>query len=198
MALGLPEMGSGSSHDYIKYDARAGRFFRHDRTEGRDIDITDKFMAMLDFRTIEVGWIMFGGAGPSYVLVPVGTKFPPRPEGKEWKAGFKMLVYLPKDLGGGTFEISSTARAFVGKIDHLHNLYEASPEAQSGKLPLVKMEGTEVIETTTPQGTNRNYAPKLAVVGWQKPPAEAKRKPADDFPGDWASDDPRWTPMDAG
>jgi len=95
-----------------------------------------------------------------------------------------MTVYLAQALGGGTYELAASARAFVSRIDKLHDAYLAAPESKQGKIPVVRMDGVELIETTTSHGTNRNYAPRLLITGWQLPPATQKKAPPSDFPGD--------------
>lgn len=198
MALGINlESGTGSGLPYLKYDAKAGRWFRRkniEKGEEQDVDITDGFSAMFDLADIQVGWMMFAAGGPpSFVTVPVGHKFPPRPEGKDWKQGFRMHAELPQSLGGGVYEVASSARAFLSKIDALHDLYEADEKSRGGLLPIVTMSGVEMIETPSPKGMNRNYAPRLFISKWQKPPPEliAARKPLakgkSDFPDDDAA-----------
>ena len=63
MALGFSNTGTSSGGgDFlpiVKYDARAGRFFRVDREDGvsTPVDITRSFKAVFDFENVETGWI---------------------------------------------------------------------------------------------------------------------------------------------
>jgi len=171
MGLGL-KTESGDFDPFVKFDARAGRWFRKAKEgEGDVVDITDNFAAVFDLSGIEVGWILFAaGAGPIYVTQPVEQGLPPKPPG-DHKQGFKMRIVLPAHLGGGAHELASTAKALIGAIDTMHTAYTAAPEADQRKLPVYKMTGTQVIETKGPSGTTRNYAPKMELVQWVDRPA---------------------------
>lgn len=177
MALGL-STGSGDYTVYAKYDARAGRWF----TKGADgdIDITDGFTAVFDFEQIEVGWMMFAaGVAPVYVTQDISLGVPPKPPG-DMKQGFKVNICLPTAIaGGGMREVSSTAKSVINVIDRLHTEYSNAPERSQGKLPVVRMAGTDVVETKGPSGTSRNYAPRLEIVSWvDRPAAMPKRQSA--------------------
>jgi hypothetical protein len=177
MALGL-SMGDGNFTPYAKYDARAGRWF----TKGADgdIDITDGFTAVFDLETVEVGWMIFAsGVAPVYVVQDIALGVPPKPPG-DMKQGFKMNIALPSAIaGGGVREVSSTAKSMIGVIDRLHTEYSGAPEKSQGKLPVVKMNGTTVVETKGPSGMTRNYAPNLQIVSWvARPESMPKKQPA--------------------
>lgn len=177
MALGISTESSGSFTPFVKFDARAGRWFRKgDREKGEtsDIDVTNGFAAVFDFENIEVGWMLLAaGSAPAYVMQPVSKGLPPKPEG-DFKQGFRMRVALANNLGGGVYELASSAKALISKIDQAHTAYSTAPEAKQGKLPILSMTGTEVIETTSPKGTTRNYAPTLKLEGWVDRPAAMK------------------------
>lgn len=180
MGLGI-QTEAGAFSSYIKMDARSGRILRKknvEKGEQSDVDITDGFLAVFDMAGIEVGWAMFAaGAAPAYVMQSVAAGLPPKPQG-DFKQGFRVNVALPATLGGGIYELASTAKAIIGSIDKLHNEYEAAPESKAGKLPVVKLNGTQMVETKTPQGVNRNYSPVLAIVGWVDRPASMQEKAA--------------------
>lgn len=174
MGLGL-SVSSGDFIPYCKFDARAGRWFR--KGENGDIDITDNFAAVFDLDQIEVGWMMFtAGAAPAYVTQDIVLGVPAKPAGENWKQGFRCNIALAQSCGGGVFEVSSTAKALIGVIDRIHTLYGEAPERSQGKLPIVKMSGTTVVETKGPQGMTRNYAPNLSIVGWADRPAGLPKK----------------------
>ena len=174
MALGISTEASGNFTPFVKFDARAGRWFRkgdRDKGEMGDVDVTNGFAAVFDFSNIEVGWmLMAAGAAPAYVMNPVAKGLPAKPEG-EFKQGFRMKVMLASNLGGGVYELASSAKALIAKIDQAHTVFSTAPEAAQGKLPILAMTGTEVIETTSPKGTTRNYAPTLTLNGWMERPA---------------------------
>jgi hypothetical protein len=78
MALGKRK-DTASFTPLIKYDARSGRFTRCDRTQAFDgwettaVDITDDFEAVIDFESVETGWVCFTpGGAPDFRMVPLG------------------------------------------------------------------------------------------------------------------------------
>lgn len=170
MGLGL-SVGDGNFTPYVKFDARAGRWF----TKGADgdIDITDGFTAVFDFAQVEVGWMLFAaGTAPVYVTQDISLGVPPKPASGDFKQGFKLNIALPGSIaGGGARELSSTAKALIGVIDRMHTEFSEAPEKSQGKLPVLKMNGTTVVETKGPNGTTRNYAPNLVIAGWVDRPA---------------------------
>jgi len=159
-------MGDGTFTPYAKFDARAGRWFTKG-TDG-DIDITDGFTAVFDLDQIEVGWMMFAsGVAPIYVTQDINLGVPPKPASGDFKQGFKLNIALPGSIaGGGAREVSSTARAMIAVIDRLHTEFLESNERSPGKLPVLKLNGTTVVETTGPQGVTRTYSPKLTIPSW--------------------------------
>lgn len=181
MALGLSN-GSGNGFDpvpYIKYDAKAGRMFSVNRIQGANgwendtHDVTQGFAALMDFENIMVGWSKYTAQGPDHALVKLGDALPARPS-DEHKQSFKLRLWS-KSLG--LREISGTAKALLGAIDQLHDAYLAAPESKEGKLPVVALTGTTVVETKGPTGVNRNYAPVFAIQKWLARP-EALVAPA--------------------
>lgn len=172
MALGL-STGNGEGGSFLplcKYDARSGRMMIVDRVQGpngwesQETDITRQQPTFcVDFGSIETGWIAFGKP-PSFVLAPLGQGMPKRPEGADFKQGFRCKI-AGKALGG-VREFASVSKAVISAIDRLHSLFEAAPEAAEGKLPLVRFSDTEPVKTQTPQGTTTNYAPVFEIVGW--------------------------------
>lgn len=175
MGLGLNTESGGNFTPFVKFDARAGRWFRKD--ENGDVDITDNFSCVLDLEQIEAGWLLFAaGMAPNYLVQDINLGLPQKPEGKDWKQGFRVHVALPADLGGGIYELASSAKALIGVVDRLHTEYVQAPQKAEGKLPVVKMSGTTVIETESPKGKTRNYAPNLSIIAWVARPATLVKK----------------------
>jgi hypothetical protein len=107
------EGGGGDFADILKYDARAGRMFRVDRTQGaagwetNNVEITNGFQAVFDFENIQVGWALFAaGIAPSFSMVPLGEPLPAKPSDQH-KQGFKMMVKLGKSSSAATTSASS-------------------------------------------------------------------------------------------
>ena len=185
MAFGFNYESSGNDIvPVLKFDARAGRFFRVDRSDGQNnpVDITQNFKAVMDFENIEVGYINFpAGAAPEFRMVPIGSQMPENPGGK-FRQGIRMMLKLGKDCGGDIREIATTAKAVLGAFDSCHNEYLAGVKANPGKLPVVEIDvdekGNKRIITIETKGrdergnpvTTRNYAPVFKIVSWVNRP----------------------------
>jgi hypothetical protein len=179
MALGIStESGGGDYLPIIKFDSRAGRLFRVDRSQGANgwesdqVDITGNASFVADLENISVGWMLFAAGGrPDFKMARLGAPRPARPS-QEYREGFKLIVKLAKDCGGDVREIASNAKAVIGAIDLLHTKYEEGAKTNPGKLPVVKLTGSRPIKTTTPQGSTTNYAPVFEIVKWVARPAD--------------------------
>lgn len=186
MALGIQtESNSGNFTPILKYDAKAGRFFRVDRSQDAsgnwvkdDVDITQGASFIMDLAQIEVGWISFAATGPVFVLGRVGAPIPPRPEGTDsegrpaFKQGFRAKVKLAKSCGGDVRDWAHTAKAVLSVIDDMHNVFLSAPEAKAGKLPVLKLLGTAPIKTGSGTKSSTNYAPRFEIASWIDRPAD--------------------------
>jgi hypothetical protein len=158
----------------LKYDARAGRFFRVDRVdtgqgfESDVVDVTNTIKMMVDFENIEVGWIDFQpGSAPSFVLVPMGKQLPPKPSDRH-KNGLRFMVKLAKDCGGAKpiREVAGTSKAFLSGIEQVYLEYMKQKDANPGKLPVLTLEKTVPIKTGSGEKSSTNYTPILKIIGW--------------------------------
>jgi hypothetical protein len=158
----------------VKYDARAGRFFRMDRVDtgngfGNDaVDITSSFKAMVDFENVEVGWINFpAGSAPHFALVPMGTQLPSKPS-EFHKNGIRFMLKLGKDCGGDKpiREIAGTSKAFLSGIEAAFTAYQAQKAANPGKLPVLTLEKTTPIKSGSGDRQSTNYQPTFKISGW--------------------------------
>lgn len=181
MALGL-QTESGGGGDFtpiVKFDARAGRIFRVDRTqdsagnwENKNFEITDGFQAVMDLEQLLVGWALFAaGVQPSFALVPLGQPLPAKPSDQH-KQGFKMLLKLSKTHGGDVRELSATSKAVIASVDELHTAYDGQKAQHPGQLPVVAMTGSRAIVSTGQGKSSTNYAPIFEIVKWVDRPAE--------------------------
>lgn len=181
MALGL-STETTSSEDfigYVQYDARAGRFFRPDRTqnsagewETNKEEITNGFTAVMDLENIKVGWILYNtGAAPSYHMVKIGDPLPTQPSDKH-KQGFLMELKLGKAAGGEHRTFSHTAKVVLGPIDALHTEYEAAKKDNPGKLPVVSLVKTLSVTSGSGDKKSTNYSPVFQIDRWVDRPAE--------------------------
>lgn len=180
MALGM-NFNSGGSEDiiaYVKYDSRAGRISRADRTQAGDgsygnevVDITANFKAVIDMENIEIGFFLFtAGAAPQMLVVPIGQVMPQKPAGEGWKQGARVMMKLHQSCGGDVREMSGNAASFLRGFDELHTAYEAGKAANPGKLPIVILKSAQPV--TTGQGAKKstNYQPIFEITGWAPRP----------------------------
>jgi len=205
LGLGTGNGEGGSFLPLLKFDSRSGRMAITQRKQhangswGReDIDITRQQPEfVVDFRTIEVGWIEFGKP-PAFAVVPLGEPMPKKP-GDGFKQGFRVKVagkVLAAPDGGIVREWATTAKCVINALNDLHNTYEQAPEAADGKIPVVKFVDTTPIKTQTPQGTTTNYAPVFDVVKWVDRP-EMLGAATVPLPGKPATPAPKQTTADA-
>jgi hypothetical protein len=180
MALGLQteSNGGGDFLPIVKYDARAGRFFRVDRSQVGDtwetnpVDITNGFQAVFGLQDIKVGYINFNtGGAPDFQLVGLGDKLPAKPSDLH-KQGFRLNVKLGKSSGGDVRDFASCARVVIGALDELHTLYEAKKGDNRGKLPIVALKTTTAVKSGQGAKTSTNYAPVFEIVKWVDAPPE--------------------------
>lgn len=184
MALGLSAGGSGGGEiqPYINYDAKAGRMFRVDRSQGGDgawatdkVEITNTVQMVMDLANIRVGWINYTTQGPVRKLVVLGQEpIPARPDDKNaegkpaFKQGFEINLLLDKASGGGVPRVfGSAAGCVIEAMDALHDAYSAAPESKAGKLPIVKIASVQPVKS----GQSTNYKPAFAIVNWIDRPA---------------------------
>lgn len=171
----------------LRYDARAGRFFRVDRLDqGQGFqsvltDITDNVKFIADFDNLEVGWInLQPGMPPSFALVPMGQRFPDRPT-EQHKQGVRFLVKLTKECAGPDGkqirEVIGTARAFLAGVEAAYLEYQKYRDANKGKLPVLTMERAVPVKTGGGVATSTNYSPVFRLAAKWAPRDDLKPQP---------------------
>jgi len=180
MGLGLPSFGGGGDRTPIlKYDARAGRLFRVDRTQdaggnwiSNPVEVTQGFQAIFDLENIETGWLSFPQSGaPDIRTVKIGTPIPDRPSDQH-KPGFRVRLKLGKTIGGDLRELATNAGVSIKGMDALYDAYLKDAGANSGKLPVVALEKTIAVTSGQGQKTSTNYQPIWKIVAWVDRPPE--------------------------
>jgi len=164
----------------VKYDARAGLWFRIDRVDtgqgfvSEPVDITRGFKAIFDLENMQTGWISFpSGSAPlsSFVMMKdlraQQVRLPAQP-GESFNNGLRFMIKLAKDIGGDkpVREVMSTAGSFMNGIEALYLDYEEAAPANVGKLPVVTMDGITLIKSGSGNRTSSNYRPNLKIIGW--------------------------------
>jgi hypothetical protein len=184
MALGLPERGGEDRTPIVKYDARAGRLFRVDRTqadgswESNTVEITPVFQAIFDMERIEVGHLYFPTNGaPDIIVVPYGQEIPPKPAGGNHKPGFRVYMLLGKQAGGDLREMASNAQSSIKGMNALHDEYLKGVKDHPGMLPVVRLEKTIAVsssgkDASGKQVSSTNYQPCWTISKWTARPPE--------------------------
>jgi hypothetical protein len=185
MALNLPKTGGGEDRTpIVKYDARAGRLFRVDRTqadgswESETVEITPVFQAIMDLENIELGWLYFPTNGaPEIDVAPYGKPLPDKPPGGKARPGFRIHMKLGKGCGGDIREMAANAQVSIKGMDALHDAYLKDVAKHPGQLPVVKLAGTMAVASSGKGAdgkpvTSQNYQPQWEIAGWTDRPKD--------------------------
>jgi type II secretory pathway component HofQ len=175
MAFMTNTASGGEFTPYVKYNAKAGRWYtKKDEPDAEEFEVQN-MTAIFDMDNLQTGWFLFAsGVAPVKHMDPSLAEAAPSP-GDGFKRGFQLDVFSEKNLLGKR-ELSSTAGAVIEAMNDLHDDWLANQGANAGKLPVVKCTGVQPI--TNKHGTN--YRPVLEIVGWADRPAEMQgtAKPA--------------------
>lgn len=160
--------GDNDFTPYLKYNAKAGRFYARPQGSSEDVEI-DKPRIAVDMQNIRTGWIYFPeGAPPEKVWDASLTQPAPRPNnpGKKFRRGFEVMVYLADNVPGfgvpGLREWMSSAANTNEAIVKMYNDYESQSAANVGKVPFFKCTGVKPINGA--YGTN--YEPQFVIAAW--------------------------------
>jgi hypothetical protein len=172
MAFGM-KSSSGSFRDIVKYDARAGRLFRVDRSPSGEREQTPLPVGTpfaLDFGSMEVGYVSFGSMGPARTMVTYGQPIPGQPTDVDEKGrliakpGFFALIYN-RDLG--VREWCSNAGVLTEAVDALLlSSYVGSTEADQGLIPIICIADTKPVSSGRGANKSTNYAPVFELKQW--------------------------------
>lgn len=160
-----PAGGDGQFTVYVKYNAKAGRWYtKKDEPEAEEFEVAN-MTAIFDMENLRTGWFLFAaGVAPVKNYDPSLSEAAPKP-GDGFKRGFELNVYSDANLLG-LREFASTAGAVIDAMNDLHDHWLANRDANPGKLPVVKCVGVTPI--TNKHGTN--YRPQLEIVAWADRP----------------------------
>ena len=173
MPLNLSVQDDGEFLNYVKFNAKAGRFYV--KGDGSEVEVMNPRF-VVDMEHIKTGWIFYQeGMGPERIWDPSPTQMAPRPAGpKKWKRGFELLVFGPDTVPGvgkiGLREFSSTANSAISAIIKMYSAYEAGVAQNPGKLPFFQC--VRVIPIQGSFGTN--YEPAFEMTSW----VDRKKVPA--------------------
>jgi hypothetical protein len=165
------DIGSGSGRPYLKYNAKAGRWYvRGDN--GQDVEIPAP-TCIIDCVNIATGWFLFreNQAPDRAIDRVVGTReAQPTPDHKR---GFVVTCYSEKCFGGAV-EMSSSSMHLCNAIADAYDQYSAAKEANPGRVPVFECTGT--VPSKDKLGTN--YKPTLQLLKWVDRPGDLPDEPA--------------------
>ena len=169
--------GDGEFTPVLKYDARAGRFFRVERVntgngfENDDVDITQGVKFLADFENVEVGYARFSaGQAPDFHLVPIGHQLPAQPSPAALKCRSLHAEVELKECGGErpVREISGASKAFRGAIEAVYRQYLEQRDKNAGKLPVLTCDKITPVKTGSGAQSSTNYHPTFRISGWSE------------------------------
>lgn len=157
----------GDFTPYLKYNAKAGRFYVRPQGAASDIEVINPRLAF-DMENIRTGWLFYAeGSGPEKVWDPSPSQAAPRPPGpQKFKRGFEVMVFGGDEVRGlgklGLRELSSTAAVVITAMLKMYAQYEAGMKANPNKVPFFRC--SNVIPIAGSYGTN--YEPAFELIGW--------------------------------
>ena len=159
--------GDGEFTVYVKYNAKAGRWYtKDDAPNAAEFEVVN-MTAVFDIPNLKTGWFLFqAGSAPDKAINAQLSAWGPKPSDAH-KRGFQINLFSDKNLLG-VREFASTAGSEIEAMNGLYDAYLAAPEAAQGKLPVVRCAG--VLPVTGKHGVN--YAPVLEIVAWVDRPAQ--------------------------
>lgn len=168
MPLNLEPRASGDFIPYLKYNAKAGRWYT--KNDAGDEYEVRNMTAIFDLAQIKTGWLLFAdGMAPEKVWD--NGKVAEQP-GPKFRRGFAVNAFSPKELGG-VRELSATSNVMIIAIKELHETFEAAPEAAKGLVPVVTCESVSPVKGAR----DTNYAPVLKITKWVPRPEALQAAP---------------------
>lgn len=162
--MSLYNAPSGEFTPYVKYNAKAGRWYVKDGDSEREVP-NPVFVA--DLGGVRKAWMNFReGQAPDIVFFENINDNVPAPS-ENHKLGLSLKLFS-QNAFGGVVKLESNSQNTCSAISDLYGLYEESPESKKGKLPVVKVTGAEPIKGN--YGTN--YKPTFEIEKWVDRPAE--------------------------
>lgn len=166
MPLNL-SISDGEFTPYLKYNAKAGRFYVRPEGGTQDVEVMNPRLAF-DMANIKTGWLYYSeGQGPEKVWDPSPAQMAPRPAGpRKFKRGFEVMVYGADAIAGigqlGLREFSSTATNVITALLQMYSEYEAGMRANPESVPFYACTGVKPISGA--YGTN--YEPMFTLKSW--------------------------------
>jgi len=164
MALYTPP-SSGDFNPYLKYNAKAGRFYF--KPQGGEETEVQNPVFIADFDNIKKAWMKFAeGMAPDIVYCPSLTDEGPKPSDGH-KIGLEVLLYS-QNLFGGVAEFASNSINTCKGLSDVYAIYEEQKGANAGKVPVVAFVEAKPVKNN--HGTN--YEPVFRIEKWVDRPEE--------------------------
>lgn len=167
MPLNL-SVNDGDFTPYLKYNAKAGRFYCKAEGATEETEIVNPILAF-DMANIKTGWLFYAeGSGPEKVWDSSPEIAAPKPSGpKKFKRGFEVMVIgnglIPRTSQKiGLREMSSTAANVITAMLRMYAEYEAGATQHPGEVPIFACEGVKPINGAY----GVNYEPLFTLKGW--------------------------------
>jgi hypothetical protein len=173
------QIRTGDFLPIVKYDARAGRFYKMEkRVDGGSdpIELPPGTKFAFDIGTLEAGFVAFTAQGPVRHMVPYspGVALPPQPQDKDgegklmFRPGF--WVKIAGNALDGVREWCSNAAVLLNALDELYQQITSTPEAAAGQIPIISISGTIAVKSGSGARSSTNYAPIFRLEGWTNRP----------------------------
>lgn len=163
-AMSLYTAPSGDFTPYVKYNAKAGRWYC--KKDGEEAEVQNPVF-VADFANVKKAWMYFmEGQAPDVVYFPDLVAQVEKP-GNDHKLGLSLSLFS-NDAFGGVVKMETCSSIACGALSDLYDLYEKAAESGKGQLPVVAVKGSEPIKGQF--GTN--YKPVFEIVKWVDRPAE--------------------------
>ena len=119
--------------------------------------------AVFDLANVQTGWGIFAeGQAPEWVMDPTLSKKAAKPQdAREWRRGFKVLVFSDSALDG-LREFATTAVGANRGIGELYSQFEAATAQHPGKVPVVHYTGSTPLRV----GKGNTSIPNFSIVYW--------------------------------
>lgn len=163
--MGLNIGGSGIIKPYVKYNAKADKWFVRG-ADGNDAEIPRPTF-VIDFDNVATGWLRFREAQAPERVMDASLEQPAPSPGEGFKRGFVVATYSPKFFGG-VAEFASASIHLSNAVKEIYTQWEAEKAGHSGQLPVVACTGSQPMKDK--YGTN--YRPTLQIVQWVDRPTD--------------------------
>jgi hypothetical protein len=159
-------ISDGDFTPYIKYNAKAGRWYVKPEGATEEVEIVNPALAF-DMENIRTGWLYYAeGSGPEKVWDPSPQQMAAKPAGpRKFKRGFEVMVYGNAEIAGkklGLREFSSTATNVIAAMLRMYGEYEAASAQNPGKVPVFLCNGVKAINGAY----GVNYEPQFQLQTW--------------------------------